>query len=89
MKNKSIMDCLKPKRGKKLELPCDSKIKALKFLVEAYEVEHQYDEVDFEDEMYKVQCHHDFKVDREEEYERKLLKCIKVFREEIPVKSRE
>ena len=54
MKNKSIMDCLKPKRGKKLELPCDSKIKALKFLVEAYEVEHQYDEVDFEDEMYKV-----------------------------------
>lgn len=39
MKNKSIMDCLKPKRGKKLEVPCEIKITALKFLAEAYDAQ--------------------------------------------------
>jgi hypothetical protein len=90
MKNKAIMDCLKPKRGK--EEPCEIKIRALKFLVEAYEAQQAYAGVDFEAELYRArddECQHDGKAEREEEYERKLWKCINIFRDEIPSKSRE
>ena len=59
------MDCMKPKRGQKLEVPCEIKIKALKFLAAAYERQDEYEDVDFEDEMYREQCHHDFKTDKE------------------------
>lgn len=89
MKKKAIMDCMKPKRGKKLEIPCEIKIRALKFLTEAFEAQRSYEDVDFEDEVYREQCHHDFKGDREEEYEQKLLKSVNEFHKEIPGKSRE
>lgn len=36
-----------------------------------------------------MQCHHDFKADREEEYEQKLLKSINAFSSQIPAKSNE
>ena len=41
------------KRGQKVEVPCEVKIKALKFLAEAYDRKHEYEDVDFDDEMYR------------------------------------
>jgi hypothetical protein len=62
IKNKSIMDCLQPKRGQKVDIPCEVKMKALKFLHQAYGMQNEVD-VDYDDPIYKYLCDHDFKTD--------------------------
>lgn len=39
MKNKAVIDCLKPKKGKQIETPCEIKIKALKFIADSYNLQ--------------------------------------------------
>ena len=72
-----------------MEVPCEVKIKALKFLAQAYGRENEYEDIDFDSEEYRKLCSHDFKVDNAKNYEQKLLKSIGSFSREIPSKSRE
>jgi len=50
---------------------------------------HDFDDVDFDDDLYKKECLHDFKQDWEEQFEAKLMSSIPKFNREIREKSRE
>lgn len=36
-RTKSVLNCLKPRKGQKMQLPCDIKMKALRFLKNVHE----------------------------------------------------
>lgn len=78
---KSIMRCLKPKKGQKKINPCKAKTSMYRFLCKAYENKN-YFLLDWEDEDLHGPCQHDICEDINEEFERNMfIWCEKFSRE--------